>query len=74
MTVSKNIAYLYCSSHTQRQGYFDIRNEPGTYLRHDEGRVSDEGESGIKLIMQAHEPHSVEGIDDRNSPTVEAGK
>jgi hypothetical protein len=45
----------------------------GTYRRHEEGCVSDEGESGIKLIIQAHEPHGVEGIDDRNTPTGEAG-
>ncbi len=44
----------------------------GTYGLHVEGHVSHDGESGIKFIVQAHEPHRVERIDDSKTPAIEA--
>ena len=42
------------------------------YLWQDKSGISDEPQSSPKLVIQTHEPHCVQGVEDRNSPTIEA--
>ena len=51
-----------------------MRGTGGTYGSRGKGGVGHDGESCIELLIQAHDPHRIEGIDDRNTPSVEAGK
>ena len=46
----------------------------GTHRRHTEGGVSDDSERVVKFLIEAHEPHGVEGIYVREAPAMEAAR
>jgi len=50
----------------------DVDETGGTHRLHGEGHVRHGSECSIKLLVKAHEPHGVEGFDDRKTPAVQA--
>lgn len=44
----------------------------GTYRRHCEVHLSDNGQGGVELVVKTHEPHRIEGLYDSQTPAIEA--
>ena len=78
MTVSKNDAYSFYTrihaSEPQGQHGEEKNMLEGTHRRHTEGGVSDDSERVVKFLIEAHEPHGVEGIYVREAPAMEAAR
>jgi len=45
-----------------------------THGRHGERNIGNDGERTVKLLVEAHEPQSVEGLYIREAPAVEAAR
>lgn len=42
------------------------------YRRHCEVHLGDDGQRGVELVVEAHEPHRIEGFYDSQTPAIEA--
>lgn len=40
------------------------------YRCHCEVHLSDDGKSGVEIVVEAHEPHRIEGLYDSQTPTI----
>lgn len=58
----------------KRGGGSCLTRENFTHGRHGKRNVRDDGERVVKLLVEAHEPQSVERLYIREAPTIEAAR